>query len=107
MKFSIASIVAISALFSQALAAKVIHCGGPHDLKCPDGLACCGPVVDGVGGTCVPGTADVCKIPYKVQPAKQNSGSYNPPRRGGQNEKCTTDATQKEATPKAADAKNQ
>ncbi|KIM34633.1 hypothetical protein M413DRAFT_33145 [Hebeloma cylindrosporum] len=98
MKFSIASTVALAALFSQALAAKVLHCGGPHDLKCPDGLACCGPVVDGVGGTCVPGTADVCKIPYKVQP-KQNCG--------GQNAKCTTDATKKETTPNAADAKNQ
>ncbi|KIM35064.1 hypothetical protein M413DRAFT_32810 [Hebeloma cylindrosporum] len=99
MKFSIASIVALAALFSQALAAKVLHCGRPHDLKCPDGLACCGPVVDGVGGTCVPGTAAVCKVPYSVQSIKENCG--------GQNAKCTTDATKKEATPKAADTKNQ
>ncbi|KIM35483.1 hypothetical protein M413DRAFT_32500 [Hebeloma cylindrosporum] len=99
MKFSLASIVTLAALFSQALAAKVLHCGGPHDLKCPDGLACCGPVVDGVGGTCVPGTSAVCKIPYKVQSVKENCG--------GQNAKCPTDATKKDATPKVADAKNQ
>ncbi|KIM35468.1 hypothetical protein M413DRAFT_32489 [Hebeloma cylindrosporum] len=51
MKLSVASIVAFIGLFSQALAADVHHCAGPNSLRCPDGLTCCGPAVDGVGGT--------------------------------------------------------
>ncbi|THV00174.1 hypothetical protein K435DRAFT_776721 [Dendrothele bispora CBS 962.96] len=33
-------------------AAPVFHCGGPNNLVCPTGFVCCGPFIEGVGGTC-------------------------------------------------------
>ncbi|KIK54917.1 hypothetical protein GYMLUDRAFT_48303 [Collybiopsis luxurians FD-317 M1] len=40
----------------------VYHCGGDEHLSCPPEYnACCGPIIDGVGGTCtILAPGDLC-----------------------------------------------
>ncbi|KAF9529634.1 hypothetical protein CPB83DRAFT_852461 [Crepidotus variabilis] len=40
----------------------VYHCGGPNALVCPTGYRCCGPFLQGVGGTCFQGTTGLCPL---------------------------------------------
>ncbi|KAF8194999.1 hypothetical protein BJ912DRAFT_1141283 [Pholiota molesta] len=63
MKFSfVSSAIALSiAVFSQSVAA-TYHCGGPHNLVCPTNWRCCGPIIDGVGGTCFEGATGLCPL---------------------------------------------
>ncbi|KAF8799664.1 hypothetical protein BYT27DRAFT_7119999 [Phlegmacium glaucopus] len=54
MKFSILSLTATFALFSHALATPSPQ---PRAFHCPPGYRCCGPLIQGVGGTWVPCSA--------------------------------------------------
>ncbi|KAE9385770.1 hypothetical protein BT96DRAFT_928645 [Gymnopus androsaceus JB14] len=42
----------------------VYHCGGTDTkTSCPPGYTCCGPIVSGIGGTCVLlGESEVCAL---------------------------------------------
>ncbi|KDR70976.1 hypothetical protein GALMADRAFT_254598 [Galerina marginata CBS 339.88] len=67
MRFSTISFTASLALFSGAYATPtpqggttVYHCDGFDGLICPTGYHCCGPILEGLGGTCRPGISGAC-----------------------------------------------
>ncbi|KJA19031.1 hypothetical protein HYPSUDRAFT_44696 [Hypholoma sublateritium FD-334 SS-4] len=62
MKFSLATIALSVALVFSQTALATIHCqiGDDGTTPCPPGYRCCGPVVAGVGGTCIAGEIGTC-----------------------------------------------
>ncbi|KAF4610495.1 hypothetical protein D9613_006577 [Agrocybe pediades] len=68
MKFAAITFITSVAFVSQVLANPAatapaatptkFHCGGPDNLVCPPGYGCCGPIIVGVGGTCIKGPID-------------------------------------------------
>ncbi|KJA14170.1 hypothetical protein HYPSUDRAFT_220604 [Hypholoma sublateritium FD-334 SS-4] len=63
MKFSLATIaLSVALVFSQTAIATHCQIGDNGSTPCPTGWRCCGPIIDGVGGTCFEGETGICPL---------------------------------------------